>query len=1161
MSQDIFLHASYDPSLVLLSIVIAIFASYLAIDLAGQVTEAVGTNRIGWVAGGSLAMGTGIWSMHFIGMLAFSLPIIVRYHFPLVAVSHLAAAGASAIALYLVAQPALKGKVLLLGALLMGLGISAMHYIGMAAMRLQAKMLFDPWLVILSIAIAIGVSLVGLRIAFTLKTQRPKSGLLKKIGGAIIMGSAIPSMHYTGMAAANFIPNDGTALVSSYIVDISSLGQAAIIIGTFVILGFTLFSATLNRHLNMQTRKMHEINEQLRREIEQRRRIEESLKENEIRLKKHQEALLGLATSKTIQTGLQEEGLAIITEMSAQALEVDRVGIWLFNQSHDTLQCMELFERGKGRHSSGMTIEVTNYPLYFQHLEQEQLIDAFEVDRDHRTSELWKSYCAPLNISSLLDVPIRVEGKIVGAVCHEHVGLPRKWSLEEINFGGSIANFVALALETKVRAQAEEALREGEANYRLTIENALDAVVTMDAEGKITGWNHQAEFIFGWTREEAIGRELAETIVPAHYRASHRQGLATFLKTGEGPVMNKRIEISALHRNGEEFPVELTVSPFSSRGKKTFSAFIRDITQRKRNEELIRSAAKFPDENPNPVLRVAKNGNLLYANSASAQLLETWGTEVSNPAPQSVQQVVEEALSTRMSQELEVECHQQYCSLVVAPMHEEGYVNMYGRDITERKKAELELRRAKEAAEIANRAKSEFLATMSHELRTPLTGILGYSQLLKKEQGMSAKQQNAISVVEHSAEHLLGLINEILDLSRIEAGTLEMFSDIFNLPKMLQTLATIMRGRAEDKGLSFTYECLSELPQIVVGDERRLRQVLLNLMDNAIKYTREGGVVLKVGYHEERLRFLVEDTGIGIKQKHVEKIFQTFQQVHDLKNGKSEGAGLGLAICQKLVALMGGSLQVASTFGEGSTFWFDLELPESPRDEAPTQFQERRIVGFKGPPKRVLVVDDKLDNRMFLYDLLTPLGFEVSEAVDGEECLRQVELVHPDVILMDLRMPKMDGLEATRRLRSKAGLEHLVILAISASSFEHNRKECAEVGANGFLSKPFRINKLLELMSDHLQLELIYEHTGEDRAGTTERPGRSDSMPLPPSESIDRLLDLAMRGDIKHILDQAQSLEETNVEFAPFVHELKILAQKYQVKKLCQFLTNMRALT
>ncbi|HEY9659338.1 MAG TPA: ATP-binding protein, partial [Allocoleopsis sp.] len=343
--------------------------------------------------------------------------------------------------------------------------------------------------------------------------------------------------------------------------------------------------------------------------------------------------------------------------------------------------------------------------------------------------------------------------------------------------------------------------------------------------------------------------------------------------------------------------------------------------------------------------------------------------------------------------------------------------------------------RAEEIAQSANRAKSEFLANMSHELRTPLNGILGYAQICQKDRALSEQQKNRIAVIHQCGEHLLTLINDVLDLSKIEARKMELYPKEFHFDEFLQSIAEICKIKAEQKGISLIYQTLSPLPRVIRADDKRLRQVLLNLLGNAVKFTETGTIAFKVGYHEQKIRFQVEDSGVGIASDQLEEIFQPFQQVGD-NSRKPEGTGLGLAISRQLIEMMGGALQVRSTLGAGSTFWFDLDLPEIASSIDAVNPSQRPIIGIKGNQRKILVVDDKPTNRAILVNLLEPIGFDMLEAVDGEDGLTKAQMFHPDAILLDLVMPNLDGFEATRRLRAMPTLKDTIVIAVSASVFE-----------------------------------------------------------------------------------------------------------------------------
>ena len=476
-------------------------------------------------------------------------------------------------------------------------------------------------------------------------------------------------------------------------------------------------------------------------------------------------------------------------------------------------------------------------------------------------------------------------------------------------------------------------------------------------------------------------------------------------------------------------------------------------------------------------------------------------------------------------------------------------------DITERKQAEREMHKARVAAETANKAKSDFLASMSHELRTPLNGILGYAQILKRDPHLLEKQKAGVDVIQRCGDHLLTLINDILDLSKIEAQKLELQPTEFQLPDCLQQIANMVRVRADQSGLAFVHETAGNLPQMVRGDEKRLRQILLNLLSNAIKFTEKGEVAFRVAYDKESevqgtLSVQVQDTGRGIPADKLKEIFLPFQQVGE-HSQQEAGTGLGLAITRKLVTLMNGTLEVTSTVGEGSSFVVKVSLPPvqdwTPEPRKPDQ----TIIGYHGNRKRILVVDDKWENRIILVNLLDPLGFEVNQASNGSEGLAKAEEQRPDLIVMDLVMPGMDGLEATRRIRASAELKDIPIIASSASAFEFNRYDAISAGCTAFLAKPVRAEELFEHLRVHLKLEWRYD---SDTIGKVSVQKTDEPLVPPPQEELTALLELAKVGKIMAIRQQIGGMEHLGHQYAPFIQELRNIVKGFDMDQLVKFL-------
>ena len=747
---------------------------------------------------------------------------------------------------------------------------------------------------------------------------------------------------------------------------------------------------------------------------------EATLKASERRLVAQSDALTDLTARHIDPANRFEDRLRSILEISAQALDVDRLSMWRVDDERLAIRCIGLHLRAQGRYESGALVHRHEAPSYFNAIECDRVVAATDASVDPRTREFDERYLAPNHIGAMLDVPLRHDNTTVGVLCAEHVGGTRAWTVDEQNFAMSVANLIVVAIAEEERRQALGRLAESEARARLIVDTAHDAFIGIDSAGNITAWNAQAETTFGWTHEEAVGRNLAETIIPHAFRDGHNAGMRRFHQTGEAPVVNQRLELRALHRSGREFPIELTItSPMGVKNGFFFGAFLRDISDRRERD--------------------------------------------------------------------------------------------------------AELHRAKESAEAATRAKSEFLANMSHELRTPLNGVLGYAQLLQRDRTMNATQREALEAIAKCGSQLLDLINDVLDLSKIEAGRLDIEEGPTDLSKLITDLTYVVAETASRKGLQLTMTVGADVPSCVVLDGRHLRQVLLNLVGNAIKFTAAGNVQLAIARADDGvLAFEVSDTGIGIESEGLKAIFDAFVQTRT--GAAAGGTGLGLTICDHLIRKMGGELQVESAPGEGSRFFFtlplipSLETDMSPRDAHAAVPLDARLA--EGEELTALVVDDSTANRRILAGLLESAGVQVITAAGGLEAIELARAHRPEVIFMDLKMPDLDGLEATRRLRQDAATATIPVIAVTASAFGDIRQTARDAGCVDYLSKPVRAQSLFAMLQTHLGVRFTSE---DGQAGQgTDGPAASERV----AGVGMRLRNAIALGDIGDIQDLARELIE-----------------------------------
>jgi PAS domain S-box-containing protein len=601
----------------------------------------------------------------------------------------------------------------------------------------------------------------------------------------------------------------------------------------------------------------------------------------------------------------------------------------------------------------------------------------------------------------------------------------------------------------------------------------------------------------------------------------------------------------------------------------------RDITERKKAEEELRKLWLAVEQSPVSVVITNPEGAIEYVNPTFVQVTGYSREEAlgQNPRilksglqPPEFYQTLWETLSSGQAWSGDLSNKKKngeiyWESASIAPIrNREGEVTHYvavKADISERRRLEEDLQKAKSLADAANRAKSLFLSNMSHEIRTPLNAILGFSQLLLREPTVTPSQRQYLETINRSGENLLSLINEILDISKIEAGRMTLNPGRFNLRLLLADLEKLFRLRTEAKHLHFLCEYSNALPVQVLSDEGKVRQILTNLLDNAVKFTPEGGIALRVntrreGDHYWRLILEVEDSGIGMTPEETAKLFKPFEQTG--AGAKFGGTGLGLALSRELARLMGGDIRVNSTLGHGSIFHVEINIPKDGDTEQEAVTIKRQVIGLEPGqgPFRILIADDKPENRFLLQEMLRPLGFQVESAADGREAVEGYYRFNPHLILMDLRMPVLNGYEAVKHIRESISGRNIPIIGISASVFEEDRRKGLSGGLDAFLRKPFREQELFEALRQCLSLKYQYaeeQPTGSTEGGRIPEPDPEWRTMLSPGLLQDMHL-ATLNGDLDRLLEQIQEVEKTTPEAA---QRLRTLANRYEYERLLNF--------
>lgn len=1152
------LETGYSLQLVMLSVAIAVLASYATLDLAGRVTATQGRAQLGWLVSGAIAMGSGIWSMHFVGMLAFRLPLAVHYDFLTVLLSVLPAVLASGLALFIVSRSTLGGWRLVSGSFFMGIGIASMHYLGMRAMHTEAAMQYDLRLVVASVGIAIAVSFVGLFLVFQLREETTPHQTWKKLLAAVVLGLAIPTMHYIGMAAVRFIPTPHMMLESTLQPpENSEMLAIAVVIGTLTVLGVTLITAFFERRLSAQI-------------------IYADL------LQRSQNHLKGILQG--IQVGVLVIGGDNQVGLSNQAL-LDLLNLSAEDELHllwheVTVATAKPDDRKSDSDQSDPTEQDQPSATSVTNL-------AAEETADQPLLQALRPVLAQIAAQQAVNNQV-VQGVMQVRPAAQPVSISLLVNAVPLSLPGSTAtHMVCTFSEITTLKQTEQRLRDSRTRLKQQAEELQQAKEEADrANVELSRANAQLM--------QAAQQERTTALVIQRMRQSLDLDTIFRATTHElrQAIQCDRVIVYRFNPDWSGYVVAESVksgwrsllaeadaaSPWQANVLQEDRCTVRSLSV---NSQIIRDTYFQQSQGgiyaPGMDYLAVDDIHNHNFNPCYIELLETLQTRAYIIVPIYSNHHLWGLLACYQNDQ--PRCWQATENQMVARIGAQLGVAIQQAELFQQTQQQArELREAKDAADSANRAKSEFLASMSHELRTPLNAILGFTQLMQGDAQLPSRHQRYVDIINSSGEHLLGLINNVLEMSKIEAGQLRLQPESFELPNLLRELQDLLALKAQHKGLSLHIVQTPDLPTCIYADQSKLRQVLLNLLGNSLKFTDSGSIQLHVTpvsattdpsphppTHSTAartaiaLQFTVTDTGVGMATDEIDALFQPFQQTQSgLKSG--QGTGLGVPLSRQYVRLMGGELEVDSALGQGTQFTFTIpvEVVESSEPSLASSPISQPIIGVVNsqPPRRILVAEDNPVNRLLMTNLLEPLEMEVREATNGQEAIEIWATWQPHLIWMDMRMPELDGYEATRHIRAAEcdrNLSPTIIIALTATAFEESKPAILAAGCNDVLYKPFKSADLFDKMAQYLNLQYRYQ-TEPKSTRPSSAPERLDpthlaAMPLAWQSALQKAATQCNDVEAFALLEQIPASQST---LAQGLHQLISVFQFDQILALLE---------